>query len=128
MMKILFTSPDELEISGSYQEMNEIKVKLLSLSEGINTELCIDTDNNADPSPYEKALNSMQAFVSLGPTKISVVGDNVVIEGSSESFDRFSSFFGFNEGDPSGTHNHHEYIKGDTFIHPSSIPTVVGIE
>ena len=127
-MKILFTSPDELGISGRYKEMNEIKAKLLSLSEGNKRELLIDADKNADPSPYERALNSIQAIVSLGPTKISVDGDKVVIEGSSESFDRFSSFFSFNESDPSGSHNHHEYIEGDTYIHPSSIPTVVGIE
>ena len=127
-MKILFTSPDELEISGSYREMKEIKVNLCSLSEGFNTELFIDADSSASPSPYERALNSIQAFVSSGPTKISVDGNKVIIEGSSESFDGLSTFFSFNEGDPSGTHNHHEYIEGDIYIHPDSIPTVMAIE
>ena len=128
MIKIIYTPPNELDISGSVSEMTNIKNNLLSFSEESSTEYTIKADKDIDPSPYEKALKSLKVHVTSGPTKISVANEQVIVEGSRSSFEVFASYFNFSEGDLPGSHNHHEYFKGDDYIHPDSVPAVIGIK
>jgi len=127
MTKIVYTPPDELYISGSISEIAKIRTKLLSLSDGTVNEIIVEAETDFDPSPYKKALNIIKGNVTGGPIKISVVNDVVIVEGSKESFDTFSSYFDFDVNDKSGSHRHHEYFEGDSYVLPNSVPMVIGI-
>jgi hypothetical protein len=127
MIFISYTPPDELEISGTTQDLKGVLTRLESLANGDQMEVFIEADKNANPAPYDEGLNALIARVTAGPTKVSVFGGHVEVVGSQASFDRFASFFQFDEHVSIGEHHHHEYYTGDSYIHPDSVPLVIGI-
>lgn len=128
MIKIAYTPPNELEISGSQSDMSKIQSYLLTLSENSYPDYAISADHQFDPSPYKKALSSLRIGIASGPTKITVIGAEMIIKGSVASLAVLASYFDFDKDDFAGTHNHHEYFEGNTYIHPASIPVVIRIK
>lgn len=127
MIVISYTSPDELEISGTAQDLTVVLTQLNFLANGEQTEVFIEANKNARPAPYDEVLNALIARVTAGPTKVSVFGKHVEVVGSQTFFDSFASFFRFDEHASTGEHHHHEYYEGNSYVHPDSVPLVVGI-
>jgi len=84
-------------------------------------------DGGIDPAPYAIALIAFRAQATQGPTKIAVIGSEVVVEGSADTFEAFASYFDFPQDAVPLQHTHHEFFEGDKYIHQDSIPMVIGI-
>jgi hypothetical protein len=127
MICISFTPPDELDISGTEQDLKAVFAQLNTLANGEETEVFIVADKNTNPAPYDEALNALIGRVTTGPTKVSVFDKNIEVIGSQASFVGFASFFSFDEGAAQGAHNHHEYYEGNPYVHPQSVPLIVSV-
>lgn len=127
MLRISFTPPDELDISGTAPALKAVLAQLNALANGDETEVFIPVDKNANPAPYDESLNALVGHVTTGPTKVSVIDNCLEVVGSQASFAEFASFFSFDEYTSEGAHNHHEYFDGNTYIHPKSVPLVISI-
>ncbi len=126
MIRISFTPPNELDISGTPDELQEIRAAILKVATEAPTNLEVAADQVFDPRPYERRLYFFRIYLEPGPVRVSVEDDAVHVVGSETSLEAFASFFNFSDNDPPGSHFHHEYYDGNEWIHDKSIPLVVG--
>ncbi len=127
MIAISYTKPDELYIWGSIKELQDIVINFSNLVKGINNEFKVKA-KKIEPTPYDNSLEYLTVKVTNGPTKISVIDNEVLVEGSINSMSSLLTFFDFENSSSKGDHSHHEYFFGNEYIHPDSIPTIIGVE
>lgn len=127
MIVILYSSPNELEISGTTSDLRAIRDVMIALGSGNGTGACIVADAAANPQPYGQAIGSLTLNVTGGPIRISVSQRGMEVEGSRESFEVFASFFDFDDQAKPGTHYHHDFLGNESYVHPESVPLVVAV-
>jgi hypothetical protein len=127
MIRISYTPPSDLEVSGTQGELQALKAELEALAQGTKTQILVKADAKANSAPYDHILISFIGRVTAGPTRVSVTERTLEVVGSKESFDGFASFFSFNDDNSTGAHSHHEYYEGNHYVHPQSIPLVISI-
>ena len=127
MIQIRFTPPDELDISGTARELEEVRLRLESIEKAEVQEVRMPADGECDPSPYCRALLHLYASVGPDPVRVSVSGSTLQAIGTRSSLGALASFFVFTEVDVPGSHHHHRHYEGNEWIHPASIQLVVGI-
>ena len=125
MIRIAYTSPNELDISGSGQDLKAVRCGILDVSQRTTETCSIIADTKFDPYPYSNALASIRIEVSKEPVCISVVDNDVVVSGSESNLEVFASFFDLDDSAPEGCHLHHEYHEGNEWVHKYSVPLVI---
>ena len=118
-------SESEIELSGTPSELRALGRAIAALGPGIRHGF--PADASVDPAPYSRALNSLEAVASGGPTRVSVDGDVLLVAGTPESLGCFASFLTFSDADRPGTHHHHEWWEGNKSIAENSRPLVVSL-
>ncbi len=126
MISISFTEPDELYIWGSTKDLKDIALSLTKVGGVGGNEFEIKAEI-VDSTPYDRSLELISVKVTEGPVKVGVINNEARVTGSQEALSTFSSFFEFEETARKGDHTHHEYFSGNEYIHPNSIPTVIGV-
>jgi hypothetical protein len=114
----------ELELSGSIAELRRVATALTGLAAGEGRRFAADP---TDPAPYLSVLASLEATASEGPVRVRIAGDALLVSGSPDELRRFASFLEFCDGDPPGTHHHHEWWEGNDFIAVDSRPLVIAV-
>ena len=129
MLEIRYSAPHGLDISGTVDELQMVRRKVLDLIESDATRITFAADAAIDPMPYDSALSKLVIAKSQSPTRVSIRnGDEIHVEGSSDCLGAFASFFDFKPDAGQGTHSHHEYYEGCEWVAPDSIPLVLGIK
>ncbi len=122
-------SENELDISGTVDELQEVRQRILAFLNSNAPSLIIEASPDFDPHPYLLTIPQMVIEKGQCPTRVSVVNKNEVnIKGSPESLEAFESFFGFDSNARSGDHLHCEYYDGNEWIAQDSVPLVISIK
>jgi hypothetical protein len=127
MIEIRYTSPYELDIAGSPDELESIRRRILDLVETHN-EIALEADATIDPTPYETTLARMTIAEGRGPAKVTVCDEiELRVEGSREALETFASYFYFEPDAKKGAHAHYEYYGGNDLIDLESVPLVISV-
>ena len=129
MIEIRYTAPDELDISGTVAELQEVRRAILNFIESDSELISFATDSSIEPSPYDSALAELVIVKAQCPTKVSVKNEKEVhVEGPLDCLEAFASFMDFKPDAGRGTHSHYEYYEGEEGIAADSIPLVINVK
>lgn len=81
MIEIRF-SEEEIDLQGTPAELRDIRQAILDLLTNDQPILYLAASTNFDPAPYSRYLASLIIRKGLGPTKVSVSGKSLEVEGS----------------------------------------------
>jgi hypothetical protein len=122
-------SENQLDISGTIDELNTVNRAVLEFRNSDAFCLTIEAASNFNPSPYDFVLSKIEIEKGETPTRVSVTNNQgVTVKGSPDNLEGFASFFHFEPDAASGTHAHYEYVEGNPWIATDSIPLVIGIK
>jgi hypothetical protein len=129
-MRLRYSPPRDLSISGSAAELEAARQQILQLSEpnGPDT-LRIEAQTDGDPSPYTQWLSELVVARGAGPVRAEVLEHTTLeILGAPDLLAAFASFWQFAPDAPQGAHFHHEYLDDSTTVAPDSLPLVIEVE
>ena len=129
-MRLRYSPPRDLSISGSAAELEATRQQILQLSEpnGPDT-LRIEAQTDGDPSPYSQWLSELVVARGSGPVRAEVLEHTTLeILGAPDLLATFASFWQFAPDAPQGAHFHHEYLDDSTTVAPDSLPLVIEVE
>ncbi len=122
-------SINEIELSGTIHELNEIRQAIEGAGSNRSNDLCFAANTEIDPSSFKSVGKMLIVRISTGPTKVSVdAGSKLLVEGSLENIEAFASFLSFDEPVLSGDHAHYEYYEENDDVAPNSTPLVIGVK
>ena len=130
MLKISSSNQSDIEISGSALTLNAISREILDLLESDQETIVFEGSQSFDPSPYDSVVKKLSVAKGQNPAMVSLIpGEEVRVEGSSESLRAFASFFEFEPDASVGDHSHFEYedYEGNRFLSRGSIPVVISV-
>jgi hypothetical protein len=129
MIRIRYSAPNDLEISGSAADLEVIRHGLLGfLALPTQHEIQFEADIQFDPQPYTSTIPKLIIRKGQEPAKITAKNYSVQVAGSIDSLDAFASFLNFESTAIPGSHAHYEYYDDNPYISPDSVPLVVAIE
>ena len=129
MIKIRYTAPLDLDISGTVAELQVVCRTILNLIESDLDRVSFAADSSVEPSPYDSALAKLVVVKGQCPTKVSVKNEKeVYVEGAPDCLEAFASFMDFKPNAGSGMHSHYEYYEGEGGIAADSIPLVISVK
>ena len=129
MIEIRYTAPDELDISGTVEELQAVRREILSLIQSDLDQVSFAADSSIEPRPYDLALKKLVIVKSQRPTEISFRNENEIhIEGAPDCLEAFASYLDFKPEAGKGVHSHYEYYDGDKWVAPDSIPLVISVK
>jgi len=129
MFEIRYSGVDEIELSASRNELEQLRTALFNLMKDDLREIRFETDNTIDPAPWESAGQALYIGRFGNAVKVSIsVDSTLVIEGSDQNLDNFASFLSFDETTESGEHSHFEFHEGNDYITPDSIPLIISVK
>jgi glycerate kinase len=117
---------NEIDLGGTPQDLQYVRQSILSLIQADETQISISVAADFNPALYSGRLSSLIIRKSKGATKVSIVTNQLEIEGNSEKLEAFADWFDF-EADVSHYHYHFEYYPGDTWVDPDSLPLVISV-
>jgi hypothetical protein len=129
MLEIRYSAPYELDISGTIDELQMVRRKILDLIESDAARISFEADSMIEPSPYDTALSRLVVVKGQCPTRVSLKNEEELhIDGSLDWLEAFTSFFDFKPNVGKGLHSHYEYYEGNEWIAPDSMPLVIGVK
>jgi hypothetical protein len=129
MIEIRYSAPNELDISGTVDELQFMRREILDLIQSDAPQIAFEADSAIDAAPYNSALPKLIIRKGQSPTKVSLTNEREVhVEGSPDCLETFASFFDFELNAGKGVHSHHEYYEGNEWIAPDSIPLVISVK
>ena len=129
MIEIRYSPPNELDISGTADELQTVRREILNLIESNLEQISFAADLSVAPSPYESALVKLVVVKGECPTKISLTDEKEIqVEGTADCLEGFASFFDFKPDVGKGAHSHFEYYDGNEWVAPDSIPLVISVK
>ena len=127
MLEIRFSEPNELEISGTVDELQAVRKEVFALAQTDASQIVFDCDGSINPTPYNQALLKLIVRKSQLPTKVLLKNNELYIEGSPQCLEAFASFLDFDANSKSGTHSHFAYYDGNQCIDFDSMPLVISV-
>jgi hypothetical protein len=128
MIEIRYSPPNDLDVSGTVDELQTIRRRILDMTEAPASKIVLEANSAVDPTPYNSTLTRLSVQLSNGPAKVSVWDEEVCVEGSREALEAFASFFNFEPDATERSHLHYEYYDGNEWIDPGSVPLVIRVK
>jgi hypothetical protein len=126
VIELRYSAPDELDISGSVSELQDVRRAVLKVAKsGARVE--IDADRLVDPDPYKSVLSKLIVTTDTRPTKVSVTNEAIFVAGAPNCLEALASFLDFKTNASKGDHSHYEYYEGNNWIAPDSVPLVISV-
>lgn len=128
MLEIRCSNQNEVEISGTANELQAVSRGILALVQSGHFQIAFEANPLINPAPYDTVLKRMVVAKGQNPAKASVVDSKELrVEGSLESLEAFASFFDFEPGAATGNHTHFEYYghEDNRWVAPDSISIVI---
>jgi len=122
-------SPGEVDIRGAAGDLRRVREQVLSFLESSETVLAIRNPGAVfDPHPYEQAIPAIEVRKTLGPVKVSIASQSVLlVEGTPENILRFMSWFDVPQDAQRGWHNHFDCLDDSPFVAKDCLDVVVGV-
>jgi DUF1680 family protein len=128
MIEIRYSPPDELDLSGTVDELQQLKNAIHHLLLSDETIYVAAAATQIDPHPYQTALAQFEIVKGRGSIHASVIDTKKLqITGSPKSLEVFATYFDFDQESLGGAHNHFEYFAGNDWIDSDSLPLVIGV-
>lgn len=128
MIEIRYSDAREIDLSGIWKNIEELRQEILRFIQSDSKKLSIKTETKINPEPWDSAAKGLEMVIQGERIKISIADNVLLIEGSKENLEKFSSFLAFDNDAVSGIHTHFEYYDGNELIASDSIPLVIGIK
>lgn len=129
MIEIRYSAPNEIDISGTVDELQFVRREILKLAQSDSSQIAFEADAAIDPAPYDSALSSLIIIKGQCPTKVSLQNEKEIqVEGLPSCLEAFASFFDNEPEAAKGNHAHYEYYEGNRWIAPDSIPLVISVK
>ena len=125
-MLAICTDEREIEISGTADELRDVRLAIVSLLSSSELSLALPAAS-LDPSPFSRALVELIFQRTSGQTLVTTAQSSVVVSGSDDSLARFSTWFNILPDAQPGDHAHFEPMPGDPYHSPDCIPLIVSI-
>src|SRR5215470_13948103 len=110
MTQLRYTSPLDLEIEGTQEDLAGIQSRILALVEAGGGVIEIRGESAGSPAPYQTWLESLVIVVGTGTIVASLESDcHLRITGSATNLRTLASYFVFPRDTPDGHHTHLEY-------------------
>ena len=120
------TISDMADISGTWQEFEQLRHNLIKFLESNDENIFIDVDKDVDSEGWDFVLESLDINQTGDAVEVSVSENKILkIKGSKENFKIFADWLKFDEDTPSGYHSHYEFYEGNEFINSKSIPLII---
>jgi hypothetical protein len=122
----LYRTIDEVEISGSINELAEIHQSLISASENYNETFIFDTSGSS--KPYDFLEGKLTISISFKPACASFnEKTGLVITGNVASLKALGSFFDFESDAKAGEHYHWDNACDPEYTSEDTLPIVVSV-
>lgn len=129
MIEIRYSAPNELDISGTADELQSVRREIFKLAQSDASQIAFDANAAIDLEPYKSAFSKLIILKGQCPTKVSLMNEKEIkVEGSPYCLEAFASFFDFKSDAGKGAHSHYEYYEGNQWIAPGSIPLVISVK
>lgn len=119
-------SGGEVELSGTVQELQNIRQSILNLIQIQDVRVCIPAAE-VEPTPYNCCLKALSIFKTNGSIKVSVFENFLKIEGEPDNLESLAEWFDFDENTRSGYHRHFDYYEGNKWVDPRSIVLIISV-
>jgi hypothetical protein len=127
MIKIRATE-DEVDVSGSPEELRSIREAILRLIHSPDRTLAVAASTSFDPAPYAWALQELKVVRSSGPSRVRIEQQQgLVVSGVDENLIRFASWFEVGPQATIGAHSHFEHLPGSSYVAAESLPLVISV-
>lgn len=125
----LQTGDEMVDISGTWQEFEKLRLDILRFLESNEGNVFIDVDTKINSEGWDFILESLEIDQKGDAVKVSVKENKILkIKGSEENLKIFASWLESNENIPSGYHSHYEFYEGNEFINSDSLPLIIRIK
>jgi hypothetical protein len=129
MLRIRYTAPLDLEISGSVQTLQNVSTGIFDLVRSDKARLLLTANTHFDPHPYKIAIP--QLLITRGTDLLALTVETEAqlhIDGSRAHLEILADWFSFDPQSPSKTHAHFEYYDEHPFIASHSVPLVITVD
>lgn len=127
MIRIRYSSPDEVELAGCKGDFEALLEHLQSFLNSHAEVAETAADPSFNPAPYDSRLRAIEFIRRSGPVTVSVEGEVLRVSGSSDNLKLFESWLEF-DGCSAPYHCHYDYYEGNPWIAPASLPLVISLE
>jgi hypothetical protein len=127
MIEICRSNQGDVDLSGTPGELQAIADAIQKLVGSDSESIIFGAETNYDPAPYDFNVPSLRIRKGIGPTKVSLTGEELLIEGSLENLIKFTSYLSFPSDAQPSNHTYYEYWVGNEWISPDSIPLIIGV-
>jgi len=129
MLRIRYTSPLDLDISGSAGELRGIAEGILAFLGSNRTGFALVAGAGYDPSPYRIAISGLLVVKGGGRLALTVEAESLLrIIGAPGSLEILADWFLFDEAAEPKEHRHFEYYEEHPFLAPYSLPLVICVD
>jgi hypothetical protein len=122
---VIRVTEKEIDLSGTPAELRSIGQAISDLETGQSQSIPADTA--ASDAPCDRVLAVFRVVASSGMVLVSIVGSELLAEGSLNGLQALASWFSFPDGERSGAHGHYEWYPGNPNIAAMSRPLVVSV-
>ena len=127
-IKLRYTSPLDVEIEGTQEDLAEIEDRVRALASTGTGKMSFLGHSKGSPAPYNIWLERLVICIGAGTLVASVDGNRELkITGGAKNVETLASYFAFPPGTADCHHNHLEYHPGDKWIAEKSVPIVVSV-
>jgi hypothetical protein len=116
----------EVEISGTPQELRDIRRLILNFIQTQDVRVCIPAAE-IEPTSDNFCLKSLSILKTNGSIKISIFDNFLKVEGEPDNLESFADWFNFDDNTRSGYHHHFDYYEGNEWVDPNSIALIISI-
>lgn len=117
-----------LDLSGTPQELRVIADAIEEMIESDQKSILFNANTEFDPTPYNFVIPTLKVQIGVGPTKVSVTDEELLIEGAPIHLNGLlASLRCFWPTARSPEHTHFEHFDGCDWISPDSAPLVISI-
>lgn len=128
MLKIRYSAPLALELSGSVRDLALVSEEVQALlKEPLRQEITFEAETLYDPLPYSEILSELIIRKSLEPASVRLSDSSLLVSGPNEALDAFATFLDFEPDSAPGLHSHYEYYPEHPFLDPHSLPLVITV-
>jgi hypothetical protein len=127
LIEIRYSNQGEVDLSGTQAELQAIADTICDMLASDSGYVKINANTNYAPAPYDITIPILCVRRGIGPTKVSLSNEELMVEGSPENLSGFTSFLKFPPNAQPSEHSHYEYWTGNEWISPESIPLIIGI-
>lgn len=129
MLEICYSINEAINILGSWEDIENLRQEILKFITSEFQKINIQIENNINPQPWNFVATDLEIAKNNAPVQVHISENRVIIiEGSKDNLEKFTSFLSFEKDAISGQHSHYEYYDGNEYVSLDSFPLIIEIK